>query len=83
MIFGSGIDWLGVAAMPLLTAGLLVFSALLVVALIRTPTDSPEQSGVHLRTPRETLDEHLAKGEITRDEYVERREALDFKAIIV
>ena len=83
MMFAAGTDWLGVAATPLLTAGLLVFSVLLIAALIRAPTDSPEQPGVHLRTPRETLDEHLTKGEITRDEYVERRKALDFKAVIV
>ena len=83
MVFGSGIDWLGAAATPLLAVGLLVFSALFIVALIRAPTDSPEQPGVHLRTPRETLDEHLTKGEITRDEYVDRRRALDFKAVIV
>ena len=83
MILSSGIDWLGAAATPLLAVGLLVFCALFIVALIRAPTDSPEHPGVHLRTPRETLDEHLTKGEITRDEYVDRRKALDFKAVIV
>ncbi len=83
MMFSSGIDWLGVAATPVLAVGLLVFCALFIVALIRAPTDSPAQPGVHLRTPRETLDEHLTKGEITRDEYVDRRRALDFKAVIV
>jgi uncharacterized membrane protein len=80
MIFSSGIDWLGAAATPLLAVGLLAFCALFIVVLIRAPTEQP---GVHLRTPRETLDEHLTKGEITRDEYVERRRALDFKAVIV
>ena len=83
MIFSSGIDWLGAAATPLLAVGLLAFCALFIVALIRAPTDSPAQPGVHLRTPREALDEHLTKGEITRDEYVDRRRALDFKAVIV
>ena len=83
MISSSEIDWLGAAATPLLAVGLLAFCALFIVALVRAPTDSPEQSGVHFRTPRETLDEHLTKGEITRDEYVERRRALDFKAVIV
>ena len=68
MIFGLGIDWLGAAATPLLVIGLLTFCALFVVALIRAPTDNPGQPGVHLRTPREALDEHLTKGEITRDE---------------
>ena len=83
MIFSPGIDWLGAAAPPLLAVGLLVFCALFIVALIRAPAGNPEQPGVHLRTPRETLDEHLTKGEITRDEYVDRRKALDFKAVIV
>jgi uncharacterized membrane protein len=83
MIFSPEIDWLGAAATPLLAVGLLVFCALFIVALIRAPADSPEQPGVHLRTPRETLDEHLTKGEITREEYVDRRKALDFKAVIV
>ena len=82
MIFASGIDWLGAAATSLLTVGLLAFFALLIVVL-RAPTDTPEQAGVHLRTPREALDEHLTKGELTRDEYVDRRRALDFKAVIV
>ena len=49
-------------------------------ALARRVQNSP---GVHLRTPSETFDEHLTKGEITRDEYVERHKALDFKAVIV
>jgi uncharacterized membrane protein len=30
-----------------------------------------------LRTPREILDERFAKGEIQRDEYEERRKALE------
>lgn len=83
MMFSSGIDWLGATATPLLAVGLLVFCALFIVALIRAPIDSPAQPGVHLRTPREALDEHLTKGEITRDEYIDRRKALDFKAVIV
>lgn len=83
MNFTSGIDWLGAAATPLLAVGLLAFSALFIAAVIRAPADSPAQPGVHPRTPRETLDEHLTKGEITRDEYVDRRKALDFKTVIV
>jgi len=83
MIFSPGIDWLGAAATPLLTLGLLAFCVLFIVAITRAPVDSPVQPGVHLRTPREALDEHLTKGDITRDEYVERRKALDFKTVIV
>jgi hypothetical protein len=66
-----------------MTAGLFAFGALLIVALIHAPDDLPERSGVHLRTPRGVLDEHLAKGELSRDEYVECRKALDFKTAIV
>jgi len=71
------------AATPLLIAGLLAFAVLLIVALIRAPFDDPEPLGAHLRSPRETLDERWTKGEITREEYIDRRRALDFKTAIV
>jgi uncharacterized membrane protein len=67
----------------LLIGSVLVFGVLLVMALICQPIDDPPPPGAHLRSPRETLDEHLSKGEITREEYVDRRRALDFKAAIV
>ena len=68
---------------PLLIMGVLVFGVLLILALISAPVDGREPPGTHLRTPREALDEHLTKGEITREEYVDRRRALDFKTAIV
>ena len=68
---------------PLLIMGVLVFGVLLILALISAPVDGREPPGAHLRTPREALDEHLTKGEITREEYVDRRRALDFKTAIV
>ena len=68
---------------PLLVMGLLVFGVLLILALISTPVDGREPPGAHLRTPREALDEHLTKGEITREEYVDRRRDLDFKTAVV
>jgi len=71
------------ASTPLLIVGLLVFGVLLILALIRAPMDDPQPPGAHVRTPRESLDEHLTKGEITREEYVDRRRALDFKTAIV
>ena len=71
------------ALTPLLILGVLVFGVLLILALISAPVDGSEPSGAHLRTPRETLDEHLTKGEITREEYVDRRRALDFKTAII
>jgi len=80
MLPASGMD---LASTPLLIVGLLVFGVLLIAVLIRAPIDDPQPPGAHLRTPRETLDEHLTKGEITREEYVDRRRALDFKMAIV
>jgi len=71
------------ALTPLLILGVLVFGVLLILALISAPVDGREPSGAHLRTPRETLDEHLTKGEISREEYVDRRRALDFKTAII
>jgi len=68
---------------PLLLMGVLVFGVLLILALISAPIDGREPPGAHLRTPREILDEHLTKGEITREEYVDRRRALDFKTAII
>jgi hypothetical protein len=67
----------------LLIGSVLVFAVLLVMALSREPIEDPRPLGAHLRSPREALDEHLTKGEITREEYVDRRRALDFKAAIV
>jgi len=80
MLPTSGMD---LASTPLLIVGLLVFGVLLILALIRAPMDDPQPPGAHVRTPRESLDEHLTKGEITREEYVDRRRALDFKTAIV
>jgi len=83
MMPGLGIDWLGIASVPLLIGGLLAFSALLIFALIHAADDLPDRAGVHLTTPRSTLDERLAKGELSRDDYIESRKALDFKTAIV
>jgi uncharacterized membrane protein len=80
MLPTSGMD---LASTLLLTLGVLVFGVLLTMALVREPVDDSQSSGAHLRSPRETLDEHLTKGEITREEYVDRRRALDFKTAIV
>jgi putative membrane protein len=47
-----------------------------VVLLVRWLGDSRDSPSVHLRTPREILDERFAKGEIEREEYEARRKAL-------
>jgi putative membrane protein len=54
-----------------------VLLIVLVVVLVRSLTDNRETPRVRLRTPREILDERFAKGEIQRDEYEERRKALE------
>jgi putative membrane protein len=54
-----------------------VLLIVLVVVLARSLTDNRETARVRLRTPREILDERFAKGEIQRDEYEERRKALE------
>ena len=53
-----------------------VLLIVLVVLLVRSFTGSYAQPSVHLRTPREILDERFAKGEIGRDEYEERKKLL-------
>jgi putative membrane protein len=48
-----------------------------VVLIVRWLNGRDERPGVRLRTPREMLDERFAKGEIQRNEYEERRKALE------
>jgi uncharacterized membrane protein len=60
--------------------GLLVFWLVLIVAMIRSLNNGRERPGVRLRTPREILDEHFAKGEIDRNAYVERSKTFDLSA---
>jgi hypothetical protein len=76
-------DWLGVASGPLLAVELLAFCAVVIVALVCSPYAAYERTGVPLRASRATLDEHLTRGEITREEYIDRRKALDFSSAIV
>jgi len=54
-----------------------VLLIILVVVVVRWLADSRDSPTVRIRTPREILDERFAKGEIHRDEYEERRQALE------
>ncbi len=83
MMYISAIDWLGIASGPLLAVELLAFVAVVIAALTCSPNDACEPPGAHLVTPRAALDEHLTKHEVTREEYVERRKALDFSTAIL
>lgn len=78
----SAIDWLGIISGPLLVVELVAFCALLIVAFA-CPKRTRELAGAPPRTARITLDEHLAKDELTREEYVDRRKSLDFSSAIV
>ena len=81
----SAIDWLGITSAPLLALELFAFCALALTALMCSPYDTRALPlpGSSVQAARVTLDEHLTKGEITREEYVERRKALDFSAAII
>ncbi len=83
IFYSSAMDWLGIASGPLLAAELLAFCAIVIVALLCSPYDTREPPAGPVRTSRATRDQHLTKGEITRDEYVERRKALDFSTAIL
>jgi hypothetical protein len=83
MMYASAMDWLGVASGPLLAVELLAFCAVVIVALLCSPYDAYERTGAPLGASRATLDEHLTRGEITREEYIDRRKALDFSSAIV
>jgi len=76
--WGAGWGWGGGMFFgPLfMIAGPVLFIVLAVI-LIRWLTDSRDSPRVRIRTPREILDERFAKGEIQRDEYEERRKALE------
>ncbi len=78
---GSG--WEELLFSPLFTAVLFAFWAILVVALISSLGETGEQAGAYIRPAREMLDEHLTRGEIDREEYVDRRKALDQITAIV
>lgn len=80
-----GMDWAweGMMLGPLFMSGLLAIWVALIVALIRSLSTGRERPGVPLRTPREILEERLAKHELDREEYVERRKALDFSVSII
>ena len=63
---------------PVLTAvPLALFVGLIAVAL-RTLGLSDANTGLPVRSAREILEEHLTRHDISREEYVDRRKALDY-----
>jgi uncharacterized membrane protein len=75
--------WDGVLFSPLFTAILFVFWIVLIVTLIGSLMDGGEEARAYVRAARELLDERLWRGEIDREEYVDRRKAVDQIAAIV
>jgi len=75
--------WEGTLVGPLFVTALLIFAVAIIAALILAPSVGREHVGLGLRTERQMLDEHWAKHEINREEYVDRRKALDFSAMII
>jgi uncharacterized membrane protein len=54
-----------------------LFVGLIAVAL-RTLGRSDEKTGLLFRSARDILEEHLTRHDISREEYVDRRKALDY-----
>ena len=76
--------WEAVLFSPLFATALVMLWAILIVVVIGSlNNDVSGPSGVHLRTARDMLDEHLTKGEISREAYADRRKALDYGTGIV
>jgi putative membrane protein len=74
--WGFGWGWGGGMVLgPLLMVAVPVLLVVSVVVLVRWL--SSERGGARNRTAREILDERFAKGEMQRDEYEERRKALE------
>jgi uncharacterized membrane protein len=81
--WGIGSGWEELLFNPFFTALLFVFWITLIVAFIASLGESGEHDGAHMRAARDILDEHLTRGDINREEYVDRRKALDHMAAIV
>jgi uncharacterized membrane protein len=55
----------------------------LVVAAVLSLTQGSENLDTHIRSARSVLEEHLMRRDIDREEYVDRRKALDEVTAIV
>jgi uncharacterized membrane protein len=54
-----------------------LFVGLIAIAL-RTSGRSDEDAGLPFRSARDILEQHLTRHDISREEYVDRRKALDY-----
>ena len=55
----------------------------LIVVALHTLTADEDGVPASFRSERDALDEHLTRGDIDREEYVDRRKALDHVAALV
>jgi uncharacterized membrane protein len=78
-----GLGWVGFLFDPFFATILMIIWAVLIVVVINSLNDASDFPGVRQRTARDILDEHLTKGEINREDYIDRRKALDFSAEII
>jgi uncharacterized membrane protein len=65
---------------PLFLTGLVAACVVLIAGMLRSLRRTGEFADLNLRTSRDALDEHLARGEIDRNEYVERSRPFDLGA---
>ena len=76
MNWGQG-GWSGMWFGPLFIIGLLVLAVALIFALIRARIGGSTETTKSTRTPRQILDERFARGEINREEFEQRRKAVE------
>ena len=71
-----GLGWGGLSEV-LSIACITVVWIVLVILAIHSLMVGGEPLGANVRTARDRLEDHLARGDIDREEYVNRRKALD------
>ena len=69
--------WSGMWFGPLFIIGVLVLAVALIVALMRARSGGSIGTTNSTRTPRQILDERFARGEINREEFEQRRKAVE------
>jgi uncharacterized membrane protein len=75
--------WEGMVVGPLFITALLIFAVGFIVMLMHASIEVNERAGLGVRAERQMLDEHWGKRQINREEYIDRRKALDFSGIII
>ena len=71
-----GLGWGGLSAALSIACITVVWIVLVVLAILSLMVGG-EPLCANVRTARDRLEDHLARGDIDREEYVDRRKALD------